>query len=73
VKQILDELNPAVELVKVTDVFEIIDRGVNFTPALIVDGVIVLQGKVPTTEEIRSILETHMSKGTGPAPNTTET
>jgi small redox-active disulfide protein 2 len=62
VKQILDELNLEAELVKVTDVFEIIDRGVNFTPALIVDGEVVLQGSVPTKEQITSILKTHQSR-----------
>jgi small redox-active disulfide protein 2 len=65
VKQLLDELNVDAEPVKVTDVFQVIDRGVNFTPALIVNGVIVLQGKVPTAEEIRNILKTHISKGNG--------
>jgi small redox-active disulfide protein 2 len=72
VKKILYELNLTVELVKITDVFEIIDRGVNSTPALIVDGQVVLQGKAPTEEEIRSILRTHMLKGNGSTPNTTE-
>ena len=62
VKQLLDELNMDAELVKVTDVFQIIDRGVNFTPALIIDGEVVSQGKVPTKEQITSILKKHQSK-----------
>jgi small redox-active disulfide protein 2 len=73
VKQVLDELNLEAELVKVTDVFEIIDRGVNFTPALIVDGEVVLQGKVPTHEEITGILKKHLSKENGSAPNAANT
>ncbi len=62
VKQVLDELKSAgsigleAELAKITDVFEIIDRGVSFTPALIVNGKIKFQGKVPSTSEIKSIL-----------------
>jgi small redox-active disulfide protein 2 len=57
VKLVLDELKIEAELVKVTDVFQIIDRGVSVTPALIVDGKIVFQGKVPTTEMIREIIK----------------
>jgi len=57
VKAALDELNLEAELIKVTDVFEIIDRKVSFTPALIIDGKLVFQGKVPTTEQIRNILK----------------
>jgi len=62
VKQVLDELKSAgsigleAELVKITDVFEIIDRGVSFTPALIVNGKIKFQGKVPSVGEIRNLL-----------------
>jgi small redox-active disulfide protein 2 len=61
VKQALDELNLEAEIAKVTDVFQIIDRGINFTPALIIDGKVVFQGKVPKREEIRKILEDQIS------------
>jgi small redox-active disulfide protein 2 len=60
-KRVLDELGLKAELVKVTDVFQIIDRGVNVTPALVIDGVNVFQGKVPTTEKIREILKDRIS------------
>jgi small redox-active disulfide protein 2 len=62
VKQVLDELKSAgsirleAELIKVTDVFGIIDRGISVTPALIVNGKIKVQGKVPSSEEIKSLL-----------------
>lgn len=56
VKQALDELKLKAELIKVTDVFEIIDRGISVTPALIVDGKIEFQGKVPSIGEIKSLL-----------------
>jgi small redox-active disulfide protein 2 len=57
VKQVLEELKMEVELTKVTDIFQIIDRGVNFTPALMVNGKLMFQGKVPTAEQIRKILQ----------------
>lgn len=56
VNQALDELKLEAELIKITDVFEIIDRGVDVTPALIIDGEIKFQGKAPTVEEIKKLL-----------------
>ncbi len=56
IKQVLDELKVKAELVKITDVFEIIDKGINVTPALIVNGKIKFQGKVPSIEEIKELL-----------------
>jgi small redox-active disulfide protein 2 len=41
---------------KVTDIQAIIGFGVMMTPALAVDGVVKVSGKVPSAEEIREIL-----------------
>ena len=41
---------------KVTDLQAIMGFGVMMTPALAVDGVVMVSGKVPSTEEIRKIL-----------------
>jgi small redox-active disulfide protein 2 len=41
---------------KVTDIRAIMGFGVMTTPALAVDGVVKVSGKVPSTEEIRKIL-----------------
>jgi len=38
--------------VKVEDVFEIMQRGVNRTPAIVIDGELKLQGRVATVREI---------------------
>jgi len=59
VKEVLDELRLEAELAKVADLFKIIDRGVNLTPALVIDGEVVFQGKVPKKEEIKKILQEH--------------
>lgn len=56
VKQVLDELKLEAELTKVTDIFEIIDRGINVTPALIINGETKFQGKVPSIKKIRNLL-----------------
>jgi small redox-active disulfide protein 2 len=56
VREVLDELKLEAELVKITDVFEIIDKGITVTPALIIDGKVKFQGKVPSIKEIRHLL-----------------
>ncbi len=38
VRDVLSELKLAAEVVKVTDINEIVDRGIMFTPAIIIDG-----------------------------------
>jgi small redox-active disulfide protein 2 len=44
------------ELVKVTDITEIMKFGVMMTPALAVDGVVKVAGKVPEPEAIKALL-----------------
>ena len=44
------------EVVKVTEIDDIMKFGVMMTPALAVDGVVKAAGKVPSVEEIKSML-----------------
>jgi small redox-active disulfide protein 2 len=44
------------ELEKVTDTNAIIDAGVMRTPALAIDGEIVVEGKVPSSTDIAALL-----------------
>ena len=44
------------ELIKVTDINEIMSFGVMMTPALAVDGDVKVVGKVPTPEAIKDML-----------------
>lgn len=44
------------ELVKVTDLREIMASGVMMTPALVVDGVVKVTGKVPDVEALKRLL-----------------
>ena len=46
-KAALKELNIQAEVEKVTDVKTMAQRGVMMTPAVIVDGVLKCQGKIP--------------------------
>jgi small redox-active disulfide protein 2 len=50
------ELGIAYELEKVTDINAIMRMGVMMTPALAVDGQIKVSGKVPSADEIKSLL-----------------
>ena len=44
------------QLVKVTDINEIMSFGVMFTPGLAVDGVVKVAGKVASVDEIKTLL-----------------
>lgn len=44
------------EIEKITDINEIMNFGVIMTPALAVDGQVKIVGKVPTPEDIKSML-----------------
>lgn len=50
------ELGLKFELEKVTDIGQIMKFGVMMTPALAVDGTVKVVGKVPSSEEIKAML-----------------
>jgi small redox-active disulfide protein 2 len=50
------ELGIAYELVKVTDINEIMNFGIMATPALAVDGVVKIVGRIPTVDEVKKLL-----------------
>jgi len=53
-----DELGLPHELEKVTDMMRFADFGVMITPALVVDGVVKVSGKVPSLPEMKALLQT---------------
>lgn len=52
----IKQLNIQAEVTKITDVTEFAKKGVMFTPAVIVDGQVKISGKIPTVDELKSIL-----------------
>lgn len=56
-KQAVAELGMDATLTKVEDIKEIMKHGVMSTPALVVDGVVKVSGKVPDKEEIKVLLK----------------
>ena len=57
IKTALAELKREAEIVKVTDINEMVDRGVMFTPAVMIDGKKVCEGKAPTAEMVKEWLK----------------
>lgn len=55
-RQAVADLDVDAEVVKVTNIVEITNRGVLMTPALVVDGQVVSTGKVLTPAQIRDLL-----------------
>jgi len=43
-------------VLKVEDIVEIMNYGVMSTPALVIDGKVVAKGRVPSVEEIKSLI-----------------
>ena len=57
VRQVVDELGKNVEIAKVEDLQEIVNRGVMMTPAITVNGEVKITGHVPSPNEIKKLLE----------------
>jgi small redox-active disulfide protein 2 len=57
------ELDFAADISHVTSIADILDLGVLRTPAVVIDGEVVISGRVPTASELEKILETRTSMG----------
>lgn len=55
-REAVAELGLTAEIEKVTDYAEIAAHGVMSTPGLVVDGQVVLSGRVPTVRGVRELL-----------------
>jgi len=55
-KEAVEELKLDATIEKVEDIQKIVEYGVMFTPALVVDGEVVVKGRVPKLDEVKSIL-----------------
>jgi small redox-active disulfide protein 2 len=56
VRKALAELAIEGEVEKVTDIQKIIQKGILSTPALVIDGRVVLQGKNPTVAQLKNVI-----------------
>lgn len=55
-KEAVDALGMDATIMKVTEIPEIMAYGVMSTPALVVDGTVVLAGRVPLTRDLERLL-----------------
>ncbi|MFO8059671.1 MAG: thioredoxin family protein [Bacillota bacterium] len=56
IERIIRETGVEAEVQHITDIDSIVDRGVMMTPAVIVDGQIMIEGKIPSERDVRSWL-----------------
>ena len=57
VRKAVEELKIQVEIVKIEDLQEIINRGVMMTPAVFIDGKTKVVGRIPSPDEIKKLLQ----------------
>lgn len=56
VEDVVNENQIDATIKKVEDIMEIMNSGVASTPALIIDGKVVVKGRVPSKDELKKIL-----------------
>jgi len=56
-KELGMELGEEAMVVEIKDIKQISDRGVIMTPAVVIDGVKVCEGRIPNPQEVREWLE----------------
>ena len=56
VAEVVEENNLDATIIKVEDIMEIMSSGVAFTPAIIVDGNVLVKGRVPSKDELIKLL-----------------
>ena len=57
VEQAVKESGIEAEIIKITEINEIMNYGVMITPALVIDGKVKIAGKIPSLEEIKNWLK----------------
>ncbi len=55
-QQAADELGLECTVEKISDIMEITSYGVMMTPALVVDGQVIVAGKVPSLDDLKEML-----------------
>jgi len=56
-RKALEETGKKAEVIKITDINEIIEKGVMTTPAIMIDGKVKASGRIPDVEEIKKWLK----------------
>ena len=56
VRNAVTELDITADIIKVTDILDIMSHGIMSTPGLIINGEIALKGRLPAAEEVKKII-----------------
>lgn len=56
VREVVEQTGTDASITKVDDIMEIMSYGVVVTPALVIDGNVVVKGRVPSREEIKKLI-----------------
>lgn len=59
--EVVNENNFEAEIGKVEDIMQIMNYGVMSTPALVVNEKVIINGRVPSKEEIKKLIEKHIN------------
>jgi len=54
------QLNIKAEVSKVEDIQKIMEKGIMMTPALVVDGKVLMSGRTSSLDEVRELIKQHM-------------
>jgi len=55
-REVVNEMGIDADITKEEDIVRIMKYGIMHTPGLVIDGKVVLSGRVPTSKEIKEIL-----------------
>jgi len=54
ISEIIKKLGIKAEVIHITDISEIVERGIMMTPAVMIDGKTMIEGKIPSEAQIRA-------------------
>ena len=61
-RKALDEMGVEADVVKVTDMVDILSYNIPATPGLVIDGEVVSYGRIPPRAELTTMITTALSK-----------
>lgn len=65
-RQAVDELGNGAQVEKVEDIVKILEYKIMRTPALVVDEAVIMSGRVPSVDEIKTLILQHFNSSNNP-------